>query len=40
LGAGVLSSQQLLVYTMAQMTGAAVDVLLTHRLFDLPVMQL
>lgn len=32
--------QQLLIYIMAQMAGAVAGVLLTHRLFDLPIMQL
>lgn len=38
--AGVLKGQQLLPYMMAQMTGAIAGVWLTHRLFDLPIMQL
>lgn len=38
--AGLLKGQQLLPYMMAQMTGAIAGVWLTHRLFDLPIMQL
>lgn len=38
--AGALTMQQLLIYIMAQMAGAVAGVLLTHRLFDLPIMQL
>lgn len=38
--AGNLSIKQLLSYVMAQMTGAIAGVWLTHRVFDLPIMQL
>jgi len=38
--AGALSGQQLLAYSVAQMAGAVGGVWLTHRMFDLPIMQL